>query len=298
MSLFFCLSGFLITISLYRDPRAGPFLVKRLFRIVPAFLMVISLVYLIGIGLSLEGYLTNLFFVSNYLYEGLGPGTGHLWSICVEIHFYLTIALIVLLLGRRGLWLIPVMAVAVIGLRIAGEVYSSINTHLRVDEILFGGCLALYVIHRGQGFELKFLARNRLIANLILLLVLILWFASSNLTGGWLNYLRPLFASALVGLLLLGYFPRLQKILSSGPLRYLANISYAVYLYHGMMAAGWFETGTSTEKYLLKRPLTFLLTWFAAHLSTFYWEMPLNRFAREQLSRRQKSAYSDVSPLK
>lgn len=286
MSLFFSLSGFLITSSLYRNTDVVSFLIKRIFRILPAFLMVISVVYLAGIGLTAKGYILNIFFISNYFYEGLGPGTGHLWSICVEMQFYLAIALIVMALGRRGLWLIPVFAIAVTGLRIYEGVYANINTHLRVDEILFGGCLALYTIHRSNSKEIRALVKHRAIASVLLIGVCGLWLASSHSLSGALNYFRPILASTLVGLLLLGPYHFIQSRLSSKPLRYIASISYALYLYHPLMASGWLATGTSTERYLIKRPITFVLTWVAAHLSTYYWEAPWNKYARKNLIER------------
>src|SRR5208283_2842173 len=74
----------------------------------------------------------------------LDPGwSGHLWSLCVEIHFYLAIALVVLLFGRNGLWIVWPACLAVTLMRISTGTYISIATHLRVDEILSGACAAM-----------------------------------------------------------------------------------------------------------------------------------------------------------
>ena len=40
-------------------------------------------------------------------------GGEHLWSLCVEMQFYLTVAALCLLFGTRGLYFVPVLAIAV-----------------------------------------------------------------------------------------------------------------------------------------------------------------------------------------
>ena len=55
-------------------------------------------------------------------------------------------------------------------------------------------------------------------------------------------------------------------------LAYLATISYALYVMHGPLRSGWFAGGDTMERYLIRRPLTLLLTFALAHLSTFYFE--------------------------
>lgn len=237
--------------------------------------MFLGIAYAVGVGVDSQDILLNLLFVSNYLYDGLGPGpTGHLWSICLEMQFYFAIAATVLVAGRRGLWVIPIAAVAVTAMRVSDGAYSNINTHLRVDEILSGGCLALYMATRTSPPEIRALRRRSIPAMALLATVVVLWLASSHDLAGPLNYLRPYLTAAMVGLLLLGAYPAIQRLLSNRVLRYIANISCALYLYHPLMASGLLSGGSLTDKYLIKRPITFLLTWIAAHLSTFYWERP------------------------
>jgi peptidoglycan/LPS O-acetylase OafA/YrhL len=144
MALFFCLSGFLITSTLLDRPDALPFLVKRAFRIVPSVWLYL-LILVVFAGVSPQAAFLNALFLQNYLPPHLveaGP-VGHLWSLSVEMQFYLTTGMVVLIAGIKGLWLIPIAALFVTGIRIDQEVYRSTVTHLRVDEILSGGCLAL-----------------------------------------------------------------------------------------------------------------------------------------------------------
>jgi peptidoglycan/LPS O-acetylase OafA/YrhL len=48
----------------------------------------------------------------------------------------------------------------------------------------------------------------------------------------------------------------------------VAGISYALYIWHPMTALGWLGTGGGWERYLIKRPISFALTFLLAHLST------------------------------
>jgi peptidoglycan/LPS O-acetylase OafA/YrhL len=75
-------------------------------------------------------------------------------------------------------------------------------------------------------------------------------------------------------------------------MRYIATTSYALYVLHPLAAFGWWNDGSILERYLFKRPLGFVITFIAAHLSTFYWERGWMEAARHWLElrriRRQK----------
>lgn len=67
----------------------------------------------------------------------------HFWSLCVEMHFYLFVGLLVGMLGRRGLLALPLLAAAITLWRIKDGVYINVNTHYRVDKICAGAAIAL-----------------------------------------------------------------------------------------------------------------------------------------------------------
>ena len=137
MSLFFCLSGFLITRFLWDNPDVQVFLVRRLARILPllALYAVLVLGLVLGRWDAVWGALTATL---NYRDALLFDGSAHLWSICVELHFYLGIALAVALAGRRGFWIVPLATLAVLAWRIHAGAEVSIRSHERIDEILVG----------------------------------------------------------------------------------------------------------------------------------------------------------------
>lgn len=143
MSLFFGLSGFLITTFLYRSPdRIGAFFLRRCARILP-LLWLYALIVAVVIHGRWDSFFAVTFFTLNYSDPQLLPGLSHLWSICVEFHFYLFIGLTVWIFGRRGLWIIPVAMLAILALRIDAGAEKSIRTLLRIDEIFAGGMVAL-----------------------------------------------------------------------------------------------------------------------------------------------------------
>ena len=142
MALFFTLSGFLIVQFLAAGTPLGIFVMKRLARIVPLS-WAAMLALILWHQYDPVTIVRNLLFVSNLPPASLMYGGEHLWSLCVEMQFYLTVAALCLLFGTRGLYFVPVLAIAVTCARIAAGEYVSIVTWHRVDEILAGGTIAL-----------------------------------------------------------------------------------------------------------------------------------------------------------
>ncbi|CAM5783710.1 acyltransferase family protein [Rhizobacter fulvus] len=259
MALFFTLSGFLITTFLLRDQNIAVFLIRRFFRIVP-LAWVFSAITLAIVGTDLAHWAAHfLFYANNPPFFLLDP-TAHLWSLCVEVQFYLGIALIVGLLGKRGLMLIPVLCLVVTVLRVVDGVHVSIVTWYRVDEILAGGILALG-LHSGRR------PPSFLVTWPITLVLAALLLASAHPLGGSISYLRPYLAATLVGTTLFNPNTVLGRALLCAPLAYLAKLSYALYVIHGGLTSTWLASGDTLVKYL-KRPLMLAVTFGLAHLST------------------------------
>ncbi|MEO8243730.1 MAG: acyltransferase [bacterium] len=275
MSLFFCLSGFLITRFLFERPDVRTFLTRRIARIYP--LLAVYAILVPGLALSRwDASVGIVFGYINYDDPLLFKGTSHFWSICVELHFYLGIGLAVLLMGRRGFWLVPLCALLVLLLRIDDGAYQSIRTHLRIDEILSGSLLALIWLHRQHPLAEAF---RRILATGFLPLLL-LWLLSCHEIGGPVQYARPYLAMGVVGSIIFMPEGFIRQICRNGVLKYLAGISYALYVWHPMTAMGWLGTGGGWERYLIKRPISFALTFLLAHISTNTLETYFIRLAR------------------
>ncbi|CAL1518010.1 acyltransferase [Chitinophaga sp. MM2321] len=108
VDLFFVLSGYLISSQLFVNIAAGKeislpeFFIKRFFRIIPAYLLLLAIYFLIPAFREREAlpplwkFLT---FTQNFNFDIKNFGTfSHVWSLCVEEHFYLLFPLVLILL--------------------------------------------------------------------------------------------------------------------------------------------------------------------------------------------------------
>lgn len=266
MAIFFILSGFLITSLLLRDGHVGHFLIRRLLRILPLAWLVM-LVTLLLTGSPAEIWQRHFSFTANLPLPvtALIPATSHFWSLCVEMQFYITIALLVRLLRERAMYLLPLLALLVTLNRVYAGAYIDIHTLLRVDEIL-AGCILALIYHWRQASIGPWLAK---VHPLVLLPLVVL---AAHPAGGWLNYLRPYLALWMIGsTLMLHRDDAFQRLLCGRVLAYLATVSYALYVFHGGLRETWLASGDTLERYL-KRPLFLAATFALAHLSTFHYE--------------------------
>jgi len=273
MALFFTLSGFLITRFLAAEHASvKTFVIRRFFRIVPLSWLVCLIVLPLN-GAAAGTYLAHLFFYANLPPFWLLEMTSHLWSLCVEMQFYVGIALIVAIFGRRGLYVIPVLCVGVTMLRVVTGAHISIVTWLRVDEILAGGTVALAYSGWFGAWPMRLAGR----LNVYALAPFV--FLSCHEMAGPLAYLRPYLASLMVAVSLVNAPALLARIFEHRVTAWVATISYALYIIHGVLMHTWLGTGPTVEKYL-KRPLLIGLIFLLAHLSTYKFEQPCIAYAK------------------
>jgi peptidoglycan/LPS O-acetylase OafA/YrhL len=282
MAIFFALSGFLVTTILLRDADVVSFLIRRIFRIVPlAWTGAFTLAILYPAEAWKLPY--NLLFIANLPPQSLFAGGMHLWSLGVEVHFYLFVALLVLVARQRALLMLPVLCVAITVLRIQHGAINSPITWMRGDEILAGATLAL--VHTRLGPAVW---HGRLPWALVLLLLMLLAASADERTGG-LNYARGYLATAAVGVSMHARSRMVQRLLATPLVRYVADVSYALYVFHGILSGTWLGAGATLEKYA-KRPLLLGLTFLLAHLSTNHFERPLLAFGKRLDARLRPAA--------
>lgn len=127
--VFFALSGFLLwrrhradfSWNLFDATAASTLLgyyVKRIGRIMPAYLVTVLLVLLIfpvSAGAGWQAILGNIFLVQIYIEGGLLGGLTHLWSLAVEMAFYIVLPLIAMLFGRAS-WRVRMICILGIAL--------------------------------------------------------------------------------------------------------------------------------------------------------------------------------------
>lgn len=257
VDLFFVLSGFLVSGLLMREHqkhgkvRVGRFLVRRGWKIYPPLILLV-------VYMTVHDYLTlgywpinrlihQSLFIQNYV-----PGmANHTWSIAVEEHAYLLIALAVFgsglfaTLRKRQMslrwlaWSFPVIAIGCLIARISVMGHNGYNhyvhlfpTHHRLDSLMVGVVIA-YLYHYHHAKTAEFLQRYRLIfaaAGLVLIAPPFVW---SHLDHPWI-YTYGLITNYLGGAALVcatiawqpGKSPLARAMTAIG------QHSYSIYLWH------------------------------------------------------------------
>jgi peptidoglycan/LPS O-acetylase OafA/YrhL len=174
VTIFFFLSGYLITTLLMDErERSGridirKFYLRRAFRLFPPLLVTLTIAYslvILGLldgGISWAGVLAQLLYFANYYSLFFDPGnttaagTGILWSLAVEEHFYMiypavVVGLFALCLSRRRIVVVLAIACLValvwrmylVGLPNFETQRTYYSSDTRVDSIVFGCLLAL-----------------------------------------------------------------------------------------------------------------------------------------------------------
>jgi peptidoglycan/LPS O-acetylase OafA/YrhL len=285
MALFFILSGFLITRALREDNALFPFLVRRFARIVPLAYLFIAVVFLL-FDRNVAALLGGLTFSLNYHPGAIDAFNPHLWSLCVEVQFYLVMGLIFRLMRGPAPYALLLLCLIVTALKVLARDPYSMQTQLRGDELLAGALLYLS-INGAFGDHARFWRwAERWTPVLAGLLVL-----TCRPGTGPLDYVRAYVAALFVGSLLFTRREGLRRILCSRPMAYLARISYALYIIHVGVAAGvaaMMGTGSKLALYLVQRPITFAVSFLFAHLSTTCYEAPWIAFGRRLAAYRQR----------
>ncbi len=321
ISLFFTLSGFLITSMLLRTQRRSgridlrSFWARRYRRLLPAAYVTLAGVLVFGATVATRQQLsdlpgavasalaqvTNWFFIlSGRSYVALFTAPSpvqHFWSLAIEEQFYLVMPLVLLLLLRRRQSL-KVTA----GVLAAGAVASTATmvllfqrgasldrlyygTDTRAAELLVGALLAV-VLH-ARPLPATGRLRRALPALGIASALFLLWaFTHLTLTDALLyrgGFLIVASASAGLILSVLGNRGPVAAALSLRPLGALGIISYAVYLFHWPLFLWLTEDRTGLDRW----PLLFLrvaVTVGLAIVSYHFLEMPVRRGALRGLS--------------
>lgn len=281
MVLFFILSGFLITSFLISNQNIPRFLIRRFFRVIP-----LAWLYLL-ISLSLSqasfaAWYTHFLFYANMPPKDLLPLTDHMWSLCVEVQFYVGVALLVGIFKKRGLYILPVLCIFFTGVRVFDGVHAASITYYRIDEILAGCTLALFY----HGLLIRTIQPN--LDSKFQWCVLALLICSCSPYSGWFNYFRPYIAAILIGSTILNPDTSLVRILNNKVFFFLAGISFSLYVIHPILAHSWLGSGDVILKYM-KRPLLFMVLFMLAMLSTKYFESWFIVYGRK-LSNRFKTA--------
>lgn len=200
VDLFFVLSGFLVGGLLFKEIHntgaldARRFLIRRAFKIWPAYYFYLAMLFLILVMSQFRGRwlhaALHIAVCALHIQNYTGSVRGHLWSLAVEEHFYLllpfTLALIIWRRKRSkgAVTSLPEVPLLAMGLFVFCLVVRCLTnrwtyyrewtyysgTHIRIDSLFFGVLLAY--LHQFHPERLRpFAARRGLLLTLGLLLI-------------------------------------------------------------------------------------------------------------------------------
>ena len=260
VSLFFTLSGFLITSLLVAEHRhsgriaLSEFWRRRARRLLPAALVALAGITAFGATIAtgsqlraLRGdVLGALAYVANWRFVLAGTSYGalwsspspvqHFWSLAIEEQLYLVLPLVVfgaLALGRGRLRAVATTPGALLAGSVAAtflvhdQLRAYYGTDVRAAELLAGALLAIAVTARPQ-------LRARPLVGTVALAGLVAAWATTTQTDARLYRGGLLVHAVLAATVILAARgdSGLARALSVRPLRFLGRLSYGAYLYH------------------------------------------------------------------
>lgn len=305
VDLFFIISGFLIggllnkklmnneKISFFR------FIIQRSFKILPSFytFMIIGnlMVYMLYSEISPSEFIPlwdmprYLFFYQNYTGGLSHPSFYHIWSLCVEEHFYILLPVLFLIVQRwfnTKFLFLSLFSVVVLGtvFRYLAFMYTNSHetyagTHNRIDALALGVLLNLILSYFPNGFFIRY-AKLLLFAGLILFALTIFvdyYFDMALYENVFFHALVP-FSFFLI---IAGSFQ--FKFQNLKILRIVSYYSYNWYLWHFIFVTGvTYLFGNN----ILSIAIYLIITFVVAVTFTILVEEPFlvlrNRFVKEK----------------
>ena len=248
--LFFILSGFLITLILFRCRQANDvkkalksFFARRFLRIFPLYYLTLAVAYFFHIPPAQEAVWWYVLYLSNFrmfFFQRWDYYLAHYWSLAVEEQFYLLWPWLVCFVSNHKTLL---LACVMVGIGVAtpflfhgllpGTTHHTILTFANFDALGFGAILAFAKVGN------RIAERIRSLSIIGFPLLAILAIAAEF---GWTVPRYHYFVNQTLVLLCLvwvvkeaavGFNGLLGRILDSSLAQYLGRISYGLYVFHG-----------------------------------------------------------------
>jgi peptidoglycan/LPS O-acetylase OafA/YrhL len=256
--VFFAISGYLVTMLLIREERKagaiayGPFMIRRFFRIIPDYAVVLALYWTVLAWLPpLAGDYQqfrqelpyHLTLMTEYIDSPVFSIFIHAWAVGVETKFYVLFPPIAFLLIRNELWRFAATLAAAVLLTATAPLFSAqVSFVNNAWCAILSGVLLAQILEWPRGFA--FVAALTRVPAAVPLAFVVALFAM-------LRYVEVLPAVAAVATYVVAHVTLrdsvMRRLLSWGPLVYLGKRSYGAYLLHVLaIHLGYILFGSTT----------------------------------------------------
>ena len=284
VSLFFVLSGFLITRILLNSKEDSNYFInffsRRSLRIFPLyFLFLIIYIFIVPIFIDNHNitscwyywvYLQNIAITFNWVING----PLHFWSLAVEEHFYMVWPFLVYFFNLRKIIIsgfILIIITLLFRYFLTDANYETFYfTLTRMDDLVLGTFLA--ILEKKNLLNVLFKKRFAYAFLFLLLFNLVPWIFISHISHFWLQIFKyPMIATlylALIGFLISEPTSKFDSIFKFSFLKYSGKISYGLYVYHPLVflfGEYYFDFSNLFLKFFILVLFTFILSAFSFH---------------------------------
>lgn len=247
VNLFFTLSGFLVGGLLLRQYAesgrvdARRFIIRRIFKIWPAYYVLILFHVFAGRHPTSTFLIQNLTHLQNYL----GTSIAQTWSLAVEEHFYLFLPALLLIYSRLHLRANVIIAslLAICGVVLVarcivvwnGDVHAAFfYTQYRIDSLLFGVVLAA-IYWMKPGIYRNFARRKGLLIAMVAGLIAWLALCTKHVAlDESIGYTIQTLGFVALLVLTLEYSAPIHRAIVFRVIAWIGVYSYGIYLWHSL----------------------------------------------------------------
>ncbi len=243
--VFFCISGFLITLIILKNTNTDrpkqflkSFYARRFLRIFPIYYLTITALYLANIQGYRDWFIYDLIYSSNIklAFQGsfVGVPTAHFWSLAVEEQFYLIWPFLFILFRRLvHFWLILFFILLGFSFTMLMEDnFFTARTFTPLSYLSLGGLLAYFFLNK-YSFFLKLDKYSIIVFSLFLAVIIGEYFTFFSVNYRLHVTISMVITSFVILRFVIGFTKKpIKSILENSVIIYLGKISYGLYLYH------------------------------------------------------------------
>ncbi len=255
VQLFFIISGFVIFLSTNNIKTVKEFIVKRVLRLFPAFIVCMTITTIVinllpeyaHDSIDVKRYICNLSMIPEIL--GVKPVDNSYWSLVPELFFYALIAFVLYFKQMKHILWICIIWLIIISINILFKIdnqYQIIKLfNIRHGQLFIAGIM-LYKIYK-EGFNIN----NTFMLSISYVLTIIIYPLAHPHMYFWSSHI--IITTIIYVLFLLFIFDKLI-ILQYQPFQFLGKISYSLYLIHqivGITLINYFKANTQFNTFFI-----------------------------------------------